>query len=45
MRVHRFMNNWSISWGNYRYEIRIWRHWPYKIDFIDYGKRFKPNGH
>ena len=33
------MNNWSITWGLTRYEIRIWRHFPYKIEFLDYGKR------
>jgi hypothetical protein len=38
MQVTRFMNNWSISWGKSRYEIRVWRHFPWKIEFIDHHK-------
>ncbi len=40
----KFIHNWSIMWGLGRYEVRIWRHWPFKIQFFDYGKRYIPNG-
>jgi hypothetical protein len=37
--MHRFMNNYSIMVG--RWELRIWRHFPWKIELIRWP-RFKP---
>jgi hypothetical protein len=35
----RFMNNWSLTWARGRYEVRVWRHFPYRIDFMNRGPR------
>lgn len=39
MYLARFFHNYSLTWGLGRYEIRLWRRWPYKIDFVDWGSR------
>ena len=41
MFVIRFLHNWSITWGGGRYEIRLWRHYPWKIEFLNYGRRIR----
>lgn len=33
---NRFLHNYSLTWGRCRYEIRVWRHWPFRIEFIRY---------
>lgn len=37
--MKKFVNNYSIMWGMGRYEIRLWRKFPWKLEFIDYGLR------
>lgn len=36
MWIARFLNNWSINFGHK--EIRIWRYWPYKIEYINWKR-------